>query len=103
MKNKFNALANLYDLIQSAEKELGLKGLTEKDKLVLKQIIDNIDENNNIKLTYKQTKEMLSKNGTNISRAQFFKSLSSLVEKRVISKIGLTRSSIFSLNLRIIN
>ena len=98
MKNKFNALANLYDLIQSAEKELGLKGLTEKDKLVLKQIIDNIDENNNIKITYKQTKETLSKNGTNISRAQFFKSLSTLVEKRVISKIGLTRSSFFSLN-----
>ena len=95
MKNKFNALANLYDLIQSTEKELGLKGLTEKDKLVLKQIIDNIDENNNIKITYKQTKEMLSKNDTDISRAQFFKSLSTLVEKGVISKIGLTRSSIF--------
>ena len=95
MKDKYNALANLYDLIQSAEEELGLTGLTQKDKMVLKQIIHNIDKNNNVKMTYKQIREMLNKKENNISRAQFFKSLSILIDKKVISKIGLGRSSSF--------
>ena len=100
MKNKYNALANLYDLIQSAEKELGLSGLTEKDKLVLKQVIKSIDSNNNVKITYKQMKEKLSKNKDDISRAQFFKSISTLIDKKIISKIGLNRSSSFKFQLK---
>ena len=89
MKNKYNALANLYDLIQSAEKELGLKGITEND---------------NVKITYKQIKENLSTKDNNISRAQFFKSLSTLINKKIISKIGLERSSSFKfLNKKLIN
>ena len=95
MKDKYNALANLYELIQSAEEDLNLTGLTQKDKLVLKQIIDNMDKNNNIKITYKQIREKLNKKDNNISKAQFFKSLSILVDKKVISKIGLGRSSSF--------
>lgn len=95
MKNKYNALANLYDLIQSAEKELGLKGITEKDRIVLKQMIKNIDSNDNVKITYKQIKENLTTKDNNISRAQFFKSLTTLVNKKIISKIGMKRSSSF--------
>ena len=95
MKDKYNVLANLYELIQSAEEELGLTGLAQKDKIVLKQIIHNIDKNNNVKITYKQIREKLNKKDNNISRAQFFKSLSILVEKKIISKIGLGRSSSF--------
>ena len=95
MKDKYNVLANLYELIQSAEEELGLTGLTQKDKIVLRQIIHNIDKNNNVKITYKQIREKLNKKDNNISRAQFFKSLSILVKKKVISKIGLGRSSSF--------
>ena len=95
MKDKYNALANLYELIQSAEEELGLTGLTQKDKIVLKQIIHNIDKNNNIKMTYKQITQKLNSKDNSISRAQFFKSLSILVNKKVISKIGLGRSSSF--------
>lgn len=95
MKNKYNALANLYDLIQSAENELGISGLTEKDKLVLKHVIKSIDSNNNVKITYSQMKEKLSKNKDYISRAQFFKSISTLIDKKIISKIGLSRSSSF--------
>ncbi|MDC3140427.1 hypothetical protein OBA40_03620 [Alphaproteobacteria bacterium] len=95
MKNKYNALANLYDLIQSAEKELGLKGITEKDRIVLKQMIENIDSYDNVKITYKQIRENLTTKDNNISRAQFFKSLTTLVNKKIISKIGMKRSSSF--------
>lgn len=95
MKNKYNALANLYDLIQSTEEELGLQGITEKDRVVLRQMIQNIDKNYNVKMTYKQIKKNLSKNNSNISRAQYFKSLSTLVNKKIISKIGMKRSSSF--------
>lgn len=102
MKNKYNALANLYDLIQSAEEELGLKGLTEKDKLVLKKIIQHIDEDNNFKITYKQIKDDLSTKDNNLSRSQFFKSLSTLIKRKIIFKIGNKRSSNFKF-LKIIN
>ena len=95
MKNKYNALANLYDLIQSAEKELGLKGITEKDRIVLKQMIQNIDGDNYVKITYKQIKENLTTKDNNISRAQFFKSLTTLINKKIISKTGMKRSSSF--------
>ena len=104
MKNKLNALANLYELIQSTEKELGLKGLTEKDRLVLKVIINNIDENNTVKMKYKTIQKKLVITENNISRAQFFKSLSTLISKKIISRIGLERSSHFKFqSLKIIN
>jgi hypothetical protein len=102
MRNKYNALANLYDLIQNAEEELGLRGLTEKDKLVLKKIIQHVDENNNLKITYKQIKEDLCTKDINLSKAQFFKSLSTLINKKIIFKIGSKRSSSFKF-LGIIN
>ena len=104
MKNKLNALANLYELIQSAEKELGLKDLTEKDRLVLQVIINNIDENNTVKIKYKTIQKKLVITENNISRAQFFKSLSTLINKKIISRIGLERSSHFKFqSLKIIN
>ena len=98
MKNKLNALANLYELIQSAEKELGLEGLTEKDKLVLKEIINNVDENNTVKIKYKTIQKNLIMVENNISRAQFFKSLTTLINKKIISRIGYERSSHFKFN-----
>ena len=104
MKNKLNALANLYELIESTEKELGLKGLTEKDRLVLKVIIDNIDKNNTVKIKYKTIQQKLVITQNNISRAQFFKSLSTLINKKIISRIGLERSSHFKFqSLKLIN
>ena len=95
MKNKYNSLANLYNLIQSAEEELGLRGITEKDRIVLKQMIQNIDSDYNVKITYKQIRQNLTSNDNDISRAQFFKSLTTLVNKKIISKIGMKRSSSF--------
>ena len=104
MKNKLNALANLYELIQSAEKELGLKDLTEKDRLVLQVIINNIDKNNTVKIKYKTIQKKLVITENNISRAQFFKSLSTLISKKIISRIGLERSSHFKFkSLKVIN
>ena len=104
MKNKLNALANLYELIQSAEKELGLKDLTEKDRLVLQVIINNIDENNTVKIKYKTIQKKLVITENNISRSQFFKSLSTLISKKIISRIGLERSSHFKFkSLKVIN
>ena len=101
MKNKLNALANLYELIQNTEKELGLKGLTEKDRLVLREIINNIDENNTVKIKYKTIQKNLIIAENNISRAQFFKSLKTLIDKKIISRIGYERSSHFKFEIKI--
>ena len=95
IKNKLNAYANLIDLLTSAEEELGLQNLTNVDKIILKELIKNSDTNFEVKFTYKKLEESISKNKLSVSRSQFFKSISRLIEEKIICKDGLNRSSTF--------
>ena len=63
----------LLDLVSSAEEELGLNGLSQKDKQVLKVFWDSKDINNEVNLTYQ---EFCQRHAfAIISRAQYFKSI----------------------------
>ena len=97
MKNKYTVFANLFDLLQDAEEELGIENLTNKDKLILREIISNKNEDNLVNLKYSFVKENFKRKSINISRAQFFKSISTLLKKKIILKVGLERSCMFKL------
>ena len=95
IRNKLNAYANLVDLLTGAEEELGLKNLTNIDKIILKELIKNTNKNFEVKLTYQKLENLISKDNLSISRSQFFKSISKLIKKRIICKEGINRSSTF--------
>ena len=95
IRKKLNAYANLVDLLTGAEEELGLKNLTNIDKIILKELIKNTNKNFEVKLTYQKLENLISKDNLSISRSQFFKSISKLIKKRIICKKGINRSSTF--------
>ena len=95
IRKKLNAYANLVDLLTGAEEELGLKNLTNTDKIILKELIKNTNKNFEVKLTYQKLENLISKDNLSISRSQFFKSISKLIKKRIICKEGINRSSTF--------
>ena len=95
IRKKLNAYANLVDLLTGAEEELGLKNLTNIDKIILKELIKNTNKNFEVKLTYQKLENLISKDNLSISRSQFFKSISKLIKKRIICKEGINRSSTF--------
>ena len=95
IKNKLNSYANLIDLLSSAEEELGLQNLTKVDKIILKELIKNSNNNFEVKLTYKKLEKNLSENKLSVSRSQFFKTISRLIKEKIICKEGLNRSSTF--------
>ena len=99
LKSKLNAYARLLDLLSNAEEELGLKNLTQIDKIVFTELIKNSDDNNKVRLTYKEIKNSISRNNISISRSQFFKSLSRLKNKNIIYKEDESRSSTFKLKI----
>lgn len=99
MKNKLDAFLNLYQLLQNAEQELGIENLSKKDKIILTEIIKLSKKNESIFLNYNIFRKTLSQKQLKISRAQFFKSLSNLIRKNMIVKIGLGRSGTFKLIL----
>ena len=99
LKSKLNAYARLLDLLSNAEEELGLKNLTQIDKIVFTELIKNSNNNHEVKLTYKEIKNSISRNNISISRSQFYKSLSRLKNKNIIYKEGENRSGTFKLKI----
>ena len=83
----------LFTLISSAEEELGINNLSNKDKQVLKAFWDCRDSNNGIDITYDQFSQLIGTNA--ISRSQYFKSIQNLIDAKLICKVGSVRSHKF--------
>ena len=97
MNRNFDTFLNFYELLKNAEQELGIENLTKKDKLILTEIIKLSKKNESVSLSYNVFKNNISQKQIKISRAQFFKSLQNLLQKKLILKIGLERSGTFKL------
>ena len=83
----------LLTLISSAEEEMGLSNLSDKDKLVLQAFWDHKDENKCFDMTYEKFCQLI---GTKkVSRSQYFKSIQRLMDAELICKLGSVRSHQF--------
>ena len=83
----------LFTLISSAEEEMGISNLSDKDKLVLQAFWDHKDENNSFDITYEKFCQLI---GTKtVSRSQYFKSIQKLIDADLICKLGSVRSHKF--------
>ena len=83
----------LLTLISSAEEELGISNLSDKDKQVLQTFWDQKDANHSLDMTYEKFCELI---GTKtVSRSQYFKSIQKLMDAKLICKLGSVRSHKF--------
>lgn len=83
----------LLTLVTSAEEELGLQGLSQKDKQVLQALWTQKDNTQCIDMTYETFCQLSDQ--TSISRSQYFKSIQKLLEKHLIERVGTPRSHTF--------
>ena len=83
----------LLKLISSAEEELGLENLTQKDRQVLQVFWSHKDASGEIDMTYETFCQRQGHSKT--SRAQYFKSIQKLVESEMIQRLGSARSHKF--------
>lgn len=97
---KLNIYANLLKLLFDSEKELGLTGLTECDRVILLAVIELSKTNGNeqprsvFKIRHDEVVSSIScQGGAVMSKTQFFKSLKKFERLGVIQKVGSERSS----------
>ena len=83
----------LLTLISSAEEELGMSNLSDKDKKVLQTLWDQKDTYNNVDITYDKFCHFIGPD--TVSRSQYFKSIQKLIDAKLICKVGSPRSHKF--------
>ena len=87
----------LLKLVDDTSKDLRLSHLTASDKNVLLALTSFAGNNNEAEgFTYIRYCQLVSKNNA-VSRAQFFKSIDTLLASKVVLKTGLPRAATYSL------
>ena len=90
----------LLSMLYSASKELGLENLTKSDEQVLFVLWELFKkEKPPLKISYDSFLKASEGLGLVVSRAQFYKSLKSLEEQKIILRVGSDRSQTYDISV----